>query len=321
MHTLQLRFCLNEKSVLQGAECVVHRCTCTLTKALKRVNCCCSESAAQNQHDAIQDFIKGTIAEKAPIVPISAQLKYNVDAVCEYIVKRIPVPVRDFTSPPQMIVIRSFDVNKPGSEVEELRGGVAGGSILQVWHHRGVLETYLGQILPWRPSDSVSCVTVASDHSKVLMKDPPCCWAVKCCHHATTCTKRGYLHLYEQVGQVWLGGWKACLLVADVWLLAQGVLRKGQEVEVRPGIVSRDSEGRATCVPIYSRIITLLAEQNDLQYAVPGGLIGVGTTVGLTAIASLSLTVTDGPTTMHLPETFATLTQQSHFSGSSYCAT
>jgi hypothetical protein len=39
---------------------------------------------------------------------------------------------RDFTSPPQMIVIRSFDVNKPGSEVEELQGGVAGGSILQV---------------------------------------------------------------------------------------------------------------------------------------------------------------------------------------------
>ncbi len=34
-------------------------------------------------------------------------------------------------SPPQMIVIRSFDVNKPGSEVEDLQGGVAGGSILQ----------------------------------------------------------------------------------------------------------------------------------------------------------------------------------------------
>ncbi len=92
----------------------------------------CSESAAQNQYDAIHDFIKGTIAEKAPVVPISAQLKYNVDAVCEYIVKRIPVPRRNFISPPQMIVIRSFDVNKPGSEVEELRGGVAGGSILQV---------------------------------------------------------------------------------------------------------------------------------------------------------------------------------------------
>ena len=59
----------------------------------------------------------------------------------------------------------------------------------------------------------------------------------------------------------------------------QGVLRKGQEIEIRPGIVTKDAEGRAACIPIYSRIITLLAEQNDLQYAVPGGLIGVGTTV------------------------------------------
>ena len=92
----------------------------------------CSESVAINQHEAIADFVRGTIAETAPVVPISAQLKYNVDAVCEYICKKIPVPVRDFTSPPQMIVIRSFDVNKPGSEVEDLQGGVAGGSILQV---------------------------------------------------------------------------------------------------------------------------------------------------------------------------------------------
>jgi translation initiation factor 2 gamma subunit (eIF-2gamma) len=28
-------------------------------------------------------------------------------------------------------IARSFDVNKPGSEVEDLKGGVAGGSILQ----------------------------------------------------------------------------------------------------------------------------------------------------------------------------------------------
>jgi len=91
-----------------------------------------TEAAALNQHEAISRFIQGTIAESAPVVPISAQLKYNIDAVCEYVIRKIPVPVRDFTSPPQMIVIRSFDVNKPGSEVDELKGGVAGGSILQV---------------------------------------------------------------------------------------------------------------------------------------------------------------------------------------------
>lgn len=32
-----------------------------------------------------------------------------------------------------MIVIRSFDVNKPGFEVDEIKGGVAGGSILRVY--------------------------------------------------------------------------------------------------------------------------------------------------------------------------------------------
>ena len=28
-------------------------------------------------------------------------------------------------------IFRSFDVNKPGSDVEDLKGGVAGGSILK----------------------------------------------------------------------------------------------------------------------------------------------------------------------------------------------
>ncbi|XP_020195430.1 eukaryotic translation initiation factor 2 subunit gamma-like [Aegilops tauschii subsp. strangulata] len=89
------------------------------------------ESAAMNQHEAIQKFIQGTKAEGAPVVPISAQLKYNIDVICEYIVKKIPIPERNFTSPPNMIVVRSFDVNKPGSEVNEIRGGVAGGTILR----------------------------------------------------------------------------------------------------------------------------------------------------------------------------------------------
>lgn len=55
--------------------------------------------------------------------------------LCEYIAKKIPVPLRDFTAEPRLIVIRSFDVNKPGCEVDDLKGGVAGGSIL-----RGVLK-------------------------------------------------------------------------------------------------------------------------------------------------------------------------------------
>ncbi|OWJ99334.1 EIF2S3, partial [Cervus elaphus hippelaphus] len=83
-------------------------------------------------------------------------------------------------------VIRSFDVNKPGCEVDDLKGGVAGGSILK------------------------------------------------------------------------------------------GVLKVGQEIEVRPGIVSKDSEGKLMCKPIFSKIVSLFAEHNDLQYAAPGGTVAEG---------------------------------------------
>ena len=145
------------------------------------------ETAATEQYQQIKQFVEGTVAEGAPIIPISAQLRYNIDVICEYIVSKIPIPVRNFTSSPRLIVIRSFDVNKPGTEVEDLKGGVAGGSVLQ------------------------------------------------------------------------------------------GVLKVGDEIVVRPGIVSKTQDNSFICVPILSKIITLFAEANDLKYAVPGGLIGVGT--------------------------------------------
>ncbi|KAI0759105.1 initiation factor eIF2 gamma, C terminal-domain-containing protein [Fomes fomentarius] len=94
----------------------------------------------------------GTVAESSPIVPISAQLKCNIDAT------------------PCLVVIRSFDVNKPGAEVDE-------------------------------------------------------------------------------------------------------------EIEIRPGNVTKDAQGCNRCKPIFSRIVSLHAESNHLQFAVPGGLIGVGTRI------------------------------------------
>uniref|UniRef100_A0A8C5K186 protein-synthesizing GTPase n=1 Tax=Jaculus jaculus TaxID=51337 RepID=A0A8C5K186_JACJA len=150
------------------------------------------ESQATEQYDHILAFVQGTVAEGACATTpglISAQLKYNIEVVCEYIVKKIPVPPRDFTSEPRLIVIRSFDVNKPGCDVDDIKGGVAGGSILK------------------------------------------------------------------------------------------GVLKVGQEIEVRSGIVSKDSEGKLMYKPIFSKIASLFAEHNALQCAAPGGLIGVGTKI------------------------------------------
>lgn len=145
------------------------------------------DTAAEAQYEQIREFISGTVAENAPIIPISAQLKYNIDVVVENLVKKVPIPMRDFTSDPNMIVIRSFDVNKPGEEVADLKGGIAGGSIMK------------------------------------------------------------------------------------------GVLRVGDRIEVRPGLPHRDSStGKMSFTPIVSIINGMQAEANDLQYAVPGGLVGIG---------------------------------------------
>lgn len=148
-----------------------------------------TQDDAKIQHDEIRKFIQGTVAEKAPVIPISAQLKFNIDVLCQYMIKNIPLPRRDFTSKPRLIVIRSFDVNKPGCQVDDLQGGIAGGSILH------------------------------------------------------------------------------------------GVFRVGDEIEIRPGKCYRDNGGIWHARPLRSKIVTISTEKNSLQYAVPGGLIGMGLTV------------------------------------------
>ena len=75
--------------------------------------------------------MKGTVAERKPIIPVSAQHMVNVDAVLQAIEENIPTPERDPNKPPRMFVVRSFDVNKPGATIDELTGGVIGGSIFQ----------------------------------------------------------------------------------------------------------------------------------------------------------------------------------------------
>lgn len=148
-----------------------------------------TQDDALQQHKDITNFIKDTAAHNSPVIPISAQLKFNIDVLCQFMIKNIPLPMRDFTSKPRLIVIRSFDINKPGCEVDDLQGGIAGGSILH------------------------------------------------------------------------------------------GVFRVGDEIEIRPGKCHRDSGGIWHARPLRSKIVTISTEKNSLQYAVPGGLIGMGLTV------------------------------------------
>lgn len=145
------------------------------------------QGAAKTNYDQIKAFMKGTNAADSPVIPISAQYKYNIDVLLEYICSYIPPPIRDYSSSPRFMVIRSFDVNKPGWSISQLKGGVVGGSTLK------------------------------------------------------------------------------------------GVLKIGDEIEMRPGYVKKDAKtGGSTWTSIRSRVISLNAEKNELLYAIPGGLIGVG---------------------------------------------
>ncbi|WP_440007100.1 translation initiation factor IF-2 subunit gamma [Halomicrococcus sp. SG-WS-1] len=86
---------------------------------------------ARQNYEQIQEFVEGTVAEDAPIVPISAQQEVNVDLLMQAVEEEIPTPDRDPDADPQMYVARSFDINRPGTTWDGLMGGVLGGSLFQ----------------------------------------------------------------------------------------------------------------------------------------------------------------------------------------------
>ena len=88
------------------------------------------KEALANYQD-ITKFVKGTHAAKAPIIPISAQSGLNVDALIGSIESNIKTPDRDEKQDTVMHVLRSFDVNKPGTKLKNIKGGVIGGSLTQ----------------------------------------------------------------------------------------------------------------------------------------------------------------------------------------------
>jgi translation initiation factor 2 subunit 3 len=85
-----------------------------------------SKEQALENYKTIKKFFKGTIAENAPIIPVSAQQKINIDKILEELCK-IEIPKREINAEPIFLIARSFDINKPGKSIEKLNGGVLGG--------------------------------------------------------------------------------------------------------------------------------------------------------------------------------------------------
>lgn len=79
----------------------------------------------------LKDFMKNTKYENAQTIPISANFGANIDVVCQYIVECIPEPVQDCEADAEMVVIRSFNINGQHIPVDEIQGGVVGGSLIK----------------------------------------------------------------------------------------------------------------------------------------------------------------------------------------------
>jgi len=87
------------------------------------------EKALENYRE-IKQFLKGTIAENAPVIPVSAHTGLNLDHLVQEIDRIKPRESRR-DAPLRMYISRSFDINKPGSEIAKIKGGVIGGSIVE----------------------------------------------------------------------------------------------------------------------------------------------------------------------------------------------
>ena len=83
------------------------------------------EDAIKN-YKIIKEFVKGTIAENSPIIPVSAQQDINIDMIKEILLE-LEIPKRDIESKPEFLIARSFDINRPGTKISELHGGVIAG--------------------------------------------------------------------------------------------------------------------------------------------------------------------------------------------------
>ena len=90
-----------------------------------------SREKVLENHQQILDFVKGTVAEGAPIIPLSAQQSVNIDLLIQSIEEHIPTPEQNVDESARMLIARSFDINKPGTKPGKITGGVIGGTISQ----------------------------------------------------------------------------------------------------------------------------------------------------------------------------------------------
>ncbi len=104
-----------------------------------------TKEKALEHYKQIKEFLKNTDYAESPVVPVVASSGLNLDALLYFIEKEFPTPKKDDSKEPRFIIARSFDVNKPGTSIQKIQGGVIGGSLVQGTLRKGdVIEIVPG---------------------------------------------------------------------------------------------------------------------------------------------------------------------------------
>ncbi len=123
-----------------------------------------SKEEAVKNFKQIKEFVKGTVAEDAPIIPVSAHHDTNIDVLIKTLEDFIPTPDRDLEKSPIMYPARSFDINKPGTRPNDLKGGIIGGSLLHGVINKGdIIEIAPGREIEEEGRKKIVSITTHVD--------------------------------------------------------------------------------------------------------------------------------------------------------------
>ncbi len=136
--------------------------------AQNKVDLITKEQAIIN-HKAIRNFLDSYGYKDAPIIPTAANFGANIDSLIEAIETHIPTPNFDTSKPLKMFIARSFDINKPGTKIKDLKGAIMGGSISQGTINVGdELELAPGLEGPTR----TKVISISTDHGLMSQAHP-----------------------------------------------------------------------------------------------------------------------------------------------------
>jgi translation initiation factor 2 subunit 3 len=111
---------------LEHIDCIKNLNIKNIGIVLNKVDLISKEKTEEICED-LSNFIKQNNIN-SPIIPLSATHNINIDILC-MILAHLPKPNRNMDRL-KMPIIRSFNINKPGTQIEDLVGGVVGGSII-----------------------------------------------------------------------------------------------------------------------------------------------------------------------------------------------